>query len=137
MIENIETELNNINYVYDPNYAYNLIGHAGDLSIGEYIYLYFNIEKNNECLKTKIINAKFSIIGSINNVIATNKFCSFVENKDFITISSQMNNFFDDINMPDERTYIINFIADAFYMALETLANVESLSHNVNKADNL
>lgn len=133
--DDLENDINNLHHIYIANHGYNLIGYAGDLSIGEYVYLYFVIEKHDNYLKTKIIDAKYSVIGSTYHVIAAEKLCAFMIGKDFISVNDQITNFMDEIKMPVERAYIFNFIASAFYMALETLANSENISYNIDKVE--
>lgn len=102
----------------------NLMGYAGDLAIGEYVHLYFQIEKAQNYIDTKILAAKFNAIGSVMLIAAAEKFCSLIKGKTFqeaINYCDPQTGLAHILSAPEEKLYSLNFIFNAFYKALETL----------------
>jgi NifU-like protein involved in Fe-S cluster formation len=111
-------------HVYDKQ-EFNLMGHAGDTNIGEYVHLYFLIEKQPQYIDSKIIQAKFSVIGSVMLIAAAEKLCSLVEGRTWAQAVDicTFDNLKDTLSAPIGKTHSINYIVMAFYNALETLTN--------------
>lgn len=111
-------------YVYTQE-EYNLLGHAGDTAIGEYVHLYFQLEKKSNYADSLIVSARFSAIGSVLLIATADKLCSLVEGKTFqeaIGICS-FDNLRKTLSAPVEKTHSVNYVTMAFYNALETLTN--------------
>lgn len=128
----------NINYsgeimdmFYSPkhiytNQQYNLIGFAGQTNVGEYVHLYFWIDKTDNFADSKIVYVIFSAIGSVLLIAAAEKFCSLIEGMSFqaaLKYCDPISGLQCILAAPDEKLYLINFVVQAFYKAFEDLAN--------------
>lgn len=103
----------------------NLIGYAGDVKIGEYVHLYFQVQKESNYADSKILQARFSAIGSVMLIAAAEKFCSLIEGLSFqesIKYCGVENGLLQILSAPAEKYHSIHFVEQAFYNALETLA---------------
>lgn len=111
-------------HVYS-NEDINLIGYAGDVKIGEYVHLYFQVQKESNYADSKILQARFSAIGSVMLIAAAEKFCSLIEGLSFqesIKYCGVENGLLQILSAPTEKYHSIHFVEQAFYNALETLA---------------
>lgn len=111
-------------FIYEPNVAYNFMGHAGDMSIGEYIYFYVKTE-TNESIITEI---RYSIIGSVYLIAIAEKFCALIKGKNINTALSFCDESNIDLIIPDERKYLFNFVIQAFYEIVEGIMNIKQLN---------
>jgi len=109
-------------HVYNGDKNYNLIGYAGDTRIGEYVHLYFNINRESQYADSKIIEANFSAIGSVMLIAAAEKFCELVKNLTFQEAILYTEKLSSILAAPEEKIYSVMFVTQAFYKALETLA---------------
>lgn len=111
-------------YIFHNEKHFNLMGHAGDTAIGEYVHLYFQTEKATNYAESKILQARFSAMGSVLTIAAAEKFCSLAEGLTFqeaIKYCDMENGLSHILSAPVEKMYSINFVIQAFYKALETL----------------
>lgn len=112
-----------------PRHVYNqssvdLIGHAGEISIGEYVNLYFKVDKADVYANTKIMRATFSVIGGVVTIAAAETFCSLIEGHTFqeaLEYCDIENGLYKVLSPPIEKLYSINFVVQAFYKAFEEL----------------
>lgn len=113
-------------HVYDMHVwrETHLMGYAGDLSIGEYVHLYFQIEKAANYIDSKILAAKFNAIGGVMTIAAAEKFCSLIKGKTFqeaLNYCDPQTGLPNILSIPEGKLYSVNFVLNAFYKALETL----------------
>lgn len=103
-----------------------LTGHAGEVSVGEYVWLFFQIEKSTNYVESKILSAKFSAIGSVMLIAAAEKFCSLIKGLTFqeaMKYCDPESGLAHLLSAPDAKIHSVNFVLHAFYKALETLTN--------------
>jgi NifU-like protein involved in Fe-S cluster formation len=118
-----------MNLFVEPQHVYaqqeiNLMGHAGDISLGEYIHIYFQVESMSNYIESKINRALFSAMGSVMLITAAEKFCSIIEGltfQDAIKYCDPEYGLAKILSAPEEKMYSVNFVLHAFYNALETL----------------
>lgn len=113
-------------HVYKTNDGFNLVGQSGDMSIGEYVHMYFKMENMNYDANTKIVKANFSAIGSVMLIAAAEKFCRRAEGFTFTDLLSYCDvstGLQHELNTPDNRLHSVNFVINAFYSAFESLVN--------------
>lgn len=121
-------------HVYNGD-VYNLIGHAGDLSIGEYVYLYLKTNTDStDPSNSKIIEARFSAIGGATLIALAEQFCSLITNITFneaLQKCDDENGFANGLNISIDHIHSFNFIVQAFYISIETLIQ-SSVLNNLN-----
>lgn len=124
--DEIMTIFSSPSHVYKEGDEIHLTGYAGDPMIGEYIHLYFYIQKATDSLNyadNRIVQAKFSALGGVVLIAAADKFCSLVEGLTF----QEALKYCDPERLqhvllaPQGKVYSINFIIQAFYKAFEML----------------
>jgi len=117
-------------YVYVADEKVDLIGYAGDMAIGEYVQLYFHVQKAANYADNKIMQARFSAIGGVLLISAAEKLCSLLEG---LTFEEALKYCDPEIGLPhileapNEKIYSINFVTQAFYKAFETLTSHSSI----------
>lgn len=113
-------------HVYTSKDSFDIIGYVGELPYGEYVHLYFSIDKQENYIESKITQAKFSAIGGVMLIAAAEKFCSLVEGISFhdaMKYCDPQTGLANILSAPEEKMYSVNFVLHAFYKALETLTN--------------
>lgn len=115
----------NPKYVYELNEQHNVFGSFGDADIGEYVNLYFQVETNTDYAESKILKARFSAVGNVITIAATEYLCSMIEG---LTFNQALGYFTVDklqkiLKVPEDRLHSIGFIVQAFYNALEKLSH--------------
>ena len=112
-------------YFFTSEDKYNVSGSAGDLNIGEYVNLYFDVEKNDNYIESKIVKIRFSVMGGVIIIAAAEKFCSMVDGKSFGDALKYCDpsGLYVDLNITEEKMHSVNFVVHAFYSALESLSD--------------
>lgn len=109
--------------VFSIQDKYNFIGFAGDQSIGEYVQLYFDIDVNkNNFTESKIIQAKFSVIGGVSTIAIAEKFCSEIKElhlNEALKLCGEESKFLNDLKISQDKIYSSNFVFQAFYKIFE------------------
>lgn len=113
----------------EPQHIYrkqntNVMGHAGNISFGEYVHLYFQVEKAPNYIESKINCAVFSAMGGVMLIAAAEKLCSLIEGHSFedaMKYCDPEHGLAKILSVPEEKIYSVNFVLHAFYNALETL----------------
>lgn len=111
-------------HVYN-NEEFNIMGYAGDINIGEYVHLYFQVNKEPQYANSKIVTARFSAIGDVALIAAAEQFCTLVQGltfQDAIYFCNNETGLAKMMCIPEGKLYSANFVFNAFYKALETLA---------------
>lgn len=112
-----------LEHVYVQGEPYDLIGYAGETSVGEHVNLYFQINRELNYADSKITKARFSAMGSVMLIAAAEKFCALVENLTFQDAIKQTGELTGVLSAPDEKVHSVMFVVQAFYKAFETLTN--------------
>lgn len=115
---------NNVQHSFALKDKYNFLGSAGDLSVGEYVNLYFDVElAPNDILSSKIIKGRFSAIGSVMLIASAEKFCSIIANNTIAEVLAKCDIEKFNINIVAGKEYSFNFVLQAFYNIVESISN--------------
>lgn len=114
--------------LYAPGSHYDLMGHSGDLEVGEYVHLYFDVpEINRESpLDSRIVEIRFSAIGGVILIGVAEKLCQVVDDNFGMSISGLLKycgseELTTSLGISSNRVHSVNFVIQAVYNMIENL----------------
>jgi NifU-like protein involved in Fe-S cluster formation len=132
---------NGIKHTYIPGSNNEVFGYAGDPKIGEYVYLYFDIDivKDN-VLASIITKASFSAIGSVMLLATAEYLCSAMDGitlrEALFKVDPENKDGLYALDVLEGREHSFHFVIQAFYGGIEAISNGSITNSSSNKVSN-